>query len=59
MGPECDEVRPGGMLDTSDFALSHQLPSSGRRTTISVATNHPPVAARHGRGHASKKPPPP
>ena len=59
MGPECDEVRPGGMYDTSDFALSHQLPSSGRRTTISIAMNHPPVAARHGRGHASKKPPPP
>ena len=30
MGPECDELRPGSMLDTSDFALSHQPPFSGR-----------------------------
>jgi hypothetical protein len=26
MGPECDEVRPGGMLDTSDFALISRPP---------------------------------
>ena len=56
MGPECDDVRPGGMLDTPDFPLSHQPPSSGRRTTISVAMNHPAAAARHGRVYRSNPP---
>jgi len=37
---------PAKMFDTSDFALSHQPPSSGRRTTISVAMSHPAAAAR-------------
>jgi len=27
MGPGCDEVRPGGLLDTSEFALSTQPPT--------------------------------
>ena len=55
MGPDCDTVRPGGQFDTSEFSLSTQPPSSGRRSTItSVAMNHPAAAARR-----SKKPPPP
>ena len=49
MGPECDELRLGGMFGTSDFALSPQLPSSGCRTTICVAMNHHAAAARGGR----------
>jgi hypothetical protein len=56
-GPGCDTVRPGGMFDTSEFALSTQPPrstSSIRRSTISVAVNHPAAAARR-----SKKHPPP
>ena len=55
MGPDCDTVRPGGQFDTSaKFSLSTQPPSSGCRSTISVAMNHPAAAARR-----SKKPPPP
>jgi len=55
MGPGCDEVRPGSLLDTSEFALSTQPPTSSNRcSTISVAKNHPAAAARR-----SKKPPPP
>jgi len=54
MGPDCDTVRPGGQFDTSEFSLSTQPPSSGRRSTISVAKNHPAAAARR-----SKKHPPP
>ena len=46
MGPGCDEVRPGGLLDTSEFALSTQPPTSSiRRSTISVAKSHPAAAA--------------
>ncbi len=53
MGPGCDEVRPGSLLDTSEFALSTQPPtSSNRRSTISVAKNLPAAAARRS------KPPP-
>ena len=57
MGAGCDTVRPGGIFDTSEFALSTQPPSTSsiRRSTISVADNHPAVAARQ----AKKKPPPP
>ena len=56
MGPGCDEVRPGGLLDTSEFALSTQPPtSSNRRSTISVAKSHPAAAA----ARRSKKLPPP
>jgi len=55
MGPGCDEVRPGGLLDTSEFALSTQPPTSSNRwSTISVANNHPAAAARR-----STSPPPP
>ena len=55
MGPGCDEVRLGSILDISEFALSTQLPPfSIRHSTISVAKNHPAAAARR-----SKKPPPP
>jgi hypothetical protein len=55
MGPGCDEVRPGSILDTSEFTLSTQPPpSSIRHSTISVAKNHTTAAARQ-----SKKPPPP
>jgi len=55
MGPGCDEVRPGSIFDTSEFALSTQPPNSSiRRSTISVAKNHPAAAARQ-----SKKPPRP
>ena len=50
MGPGCDEVRPGSILDTSEFALSTQPPpSSIRHSTISVAKNHPAAAARRSR----------
>jgi len=28
MGPGCDEVRPGGLLNTSEFTLSTQPPTS-------------------------------
>ncbi len=49
MGLDCDEVRPGGQ-----FSLSTQPPSSGCRSTISVAMTHPAAATRR-----SKKPPPP
>ena len=52
MGPGCDVVRPGSLLDT---ALSTQPPSIGHRSTISVAMNHPAAAARRG----AKKPLPP
>ena len=46
MGPGCDEVRPGGLLDTSEFTLSTQPPTSSiRRSTISVAKSHPAAAA--------------
>jgi len=56
MGPGCDEVRPGGLLDTSEFTLSTQPPtSSNRRSTISVAKSHPTAAA----ARQSKKLPPP
>jgi hypothetical protein len=57
MGAGCDTVRPGGPFDTSEFALSTQPPSTSsiRRSTISVADNHPAVAARR----AKKKHPPP
>jgi len=54
MGPDCDTVRPGGQFDTSEFSLSTQPPSSGCRSTISVAINHLAAAARR-----SKKPLPP
>ena len=55
MGPGCDEIRPGSIFKTSEFALSTQpLTSSIRCSTISVAKNHPAAAARR-----SKKPPPP
>ena len=56
MGAGCDTVRPGGIFDTSEFALSTQPPSTSsiRRSTISVAVNHPAAAARR-----SKKHPPP
>ena len=55
MGPGCDEVMLGSILDISEFALSTQLPPfSIRHSTISVAKNHPAAAARR-----SKKPPPP
>ena len=54
MGPGCDEVRPGSIFDTSEFALSTQPPSSGRRSTINVAMNHPAATARR-----PKKPLPP
>ena len=46
MGLECDEVRSGGLLDTSEFTLSTQLPSSSHLSTISVVMNHPAAAAR-------------
>ena len=47
MGPGCDEVKPGCLLDTSEFALSTQPPpSSICRSTISIAMNHPAAAAR-------------
>ena len=56
MGAGCDTVRPGGIFDTSEFALSTQPPSTSsiRRSTISVGENHPAAAARR-----SKKHPPP
>ena len=68
MDTGCDTVRPGGIFDTSEFALSTQPPSTSsirrstqppstssiRRSTISVAENHPAAAARR-----SKKHPPP
>ncbi len=52
MGPGCDVVRPGGLLDS---ALSTQPPptSSNRRSTISVPKNHPAADARRS------NPPPP
>ena len=46
MGLECDEVRPGGLLDISRFTLSAQSPSSSRLSTISVVMNYPAAAAR-------------
>jgi hypothetical protein len=47
MGPGCDEVRPGSIFDTSEFALSTQpATSSIRRSTISVAKKHPAAATR-------------
>ena len=46
MGPGCDVVRPGGLLDT---ALSTQPPSIGHRSTISIAMNHPAAAARRAK----------
>jgi len=49
MGPECDEVRPGGLLDTSEFALSTQPPSMSCRSYISVAMNHPAAATRRSK----------
>ena len=57
MDTGCDTVRPGGIFDTSEFALSTQPPSTSsiRRSTTSVADNHPAVAARR----AKKKNPPP
>jgi hypothetical protein len=58
MGAGCDTVRPGGIFDTSESPLTTQPPSttsSIRRSTISVADNHPAVAARR----AKKKHPPP
>ena len=57
MGAGCDTVRPGGIFNTSEFALSTQPPSTSsiRCSTISVADNHPTVAARR----AKKKTPPP
>ena len=56
MGPGCDEVRPGGLLDTPEFALSTQPPtSSNQRSTISVAKSHPAAAA----ARRSKNLPPP
>ncbi len=51
MGPDCDEGRPGGRFDTSEFTLSTQSPSSGHRSTISVDTNHPAAAARQSKKH--------
>jgi hypothetical protein len=42
---------PGGQFDTSEFTLSTQPPSSGRRSTISVDTNHPAAAARQSKKH--------
>ena len=55
MGPGCDEVRPGSIFDTSEFALSTQPASSSIQcSTVSVAKNHPAAAARQ-----SKNPPPP
>ena len=51
MGPDCDEGRPGGRFDTSESTLSTQPPSSGRRSTISVDTNHPAAAARQSKKH--------
>jgi hypothetical protein len=61
MGPDCDSVKPDGMFDTSQFATSNQPSSNCRRTTISVAMNHPAAAAARGRGGelASRRPPPP
>ena len=52
MGPDYDTVRPGGQFNTSEFSLSTQPPSSGRRSTISVAMNHPAADTRR-----SKTPP--
>ena len=49
MGLECDEVRPGGLLDTSEFALSTQPPSMSCRSNISVAMNHPAAATRRSK----------
>jgi hypothetical protein len=56
MGTGRDTVRPGGIFDTSEFALSTQPPSTSsiRRSTISVGGNHPAAAAMR-----SKKHPPP
>ena len=54
MGPDCNTVRPGGQFNTSEFSHSTQPPSSGRRSTISVAMNHPAAAATARR---SKTPP--
>ena len=65
MGAGCDTVRPGGIFDTSEFALSTQPPSTSsirrstqppstssiRRSTISVAENHPAAAARRSKKH--------
>ena len=45
MGPGCDKLRPGSLLDTSEFALATQPPISNRRSTISVAKSHPAAAA--------------
>jgi hypothetical protein len=56
-GGNDDDDRSGGQFDTSadaKFSLSNQSLSSGRRSTISVAMNHPAAAARR-----SKKPLPP
>jgi hypothetical protein len=56
-GGNDDDDRSGGQFDTSadaEFSLSTQPPSSGHRSTISVAMNHPAAAARR-----SKKPLPP
>jgi hypothetical protein len=56
-GGNDDDDRSGGQFDTSTnakFSLSTQPPSSGCRSTISVAMNHPAAAARR-----SKKPLPP
>ncbi len=53
MGPGCDSVRPGGIFDTPEFTLSTQPPSTSsiRRSTISVAVNHPAAAARRSMKH--------
>ena len=55
MGPGCDKLRPGSLLDTSEFALATQPPISNRRSTISVAKSHPAAAA----ARRSKNLPPP
>jgi hypothetical protein len=49
------------MFDTSQFDASRRLSSNGRRTTISIAMNHPAAAAvhGHGKGLALRSPPPP
>jgi len=45
IGPGCDEVRPGSLLDTSEFTLTIQ-PPPGNRRSIETGRRHYPAMMR-------------
>ena len=55
MGPGCDEVRPGSIFDTSEFALSHQCCQESSRCCRQAIKETPPSLTRVAGAHREDK----